>query len=176
MLSFCPTIWPEYIYLSFSARLINKRPRPPQMDHANTFLSLPNVGWTALQNPLSRVHAARAIPAHKQQAADPTDSSAMNSLAQTVQIIWNQLPSDWRKAALCVIADGHKKQAEDLIAHGSGSSNNAAVQLEYYKYLVLHPHKEASEYKKICARVYQLEEANGGRVGVGPAFWLFIKR
>jgi hypothetical protein len=31
------------------------------MDHANTFLSLPNVGWTALQNPLSRVHAAHAI-------------------------------------------------------------------------------------------------------------------
>lgn len=73
----------------------------------------------------------------------------MNSLAQTMQIIWNQLPSDWRKAALCVIADGHKKQAEDLIAHGSGSSNNAAVQLEYCKYLVLHPHKEASEYVSV---------------------------
>jgi hypothetical protein len=110
----------------------------------------------------------------------------MNSLAQTMQIIWNQLPSDWRKAALCVIADGHKKQAEDLIAHGSGSSNNAAVQLEYCKYLVLHPHKEASEYvsvykplriihilsrteeKDMCT-VHQLEEENGGRVGVGPA-------
>ncbi|KAJ7832772.1 hypothetical protein B0H14DRAFT_2802526, partial [Mycena olivaceomarginata] len=167
MLSFCPTIWPEYIYLSFSARLINKRPRPPQMDHANTFLSLPNVGWTALQNPLSRVHAAHAISVCENDFAD---SSAMNSLAQTMQIIWNQLPSDWRKAALCVIADGHKKQAEDLIAHGSKSSNNAAVQLEYCKYLVLHPHKEASEYKKICARVHQLEEANGGRAGVGPAF------
>ncbi|KAJ7792303.1 hypothetical protein B0H14DRAFT_3160313 [Mycena olivaceomarginata] len=188
MLSFCPTIWPEYIYLSFSARLINKRPRPPQMDHANTFLSLPNVGWTALQNPLSRVHAAHAISAHERQAADPTGNptrvheSKLWLNQRFCRFVRDELvgpndannmepaPSDWRKAALCVIADGHKKQAEDLIAHGSKSSNNAAVQLEYCKYLVLHPHKEASEYKKICARVHQLEEANGGRAGVGPAF------
>jgi hypothetical protein len=31
------------------------------MDHTTTFLSLPNVGWTPLQNALSRVHAAHAI-------------------------------------------------------------------------------------------------------------------
>ncbi|KAJ6580748.1 hypothetical protein B0H19DRAFT_1112269 [Mycena capillaripes] len=72
------------------------------------------------------------------------------------QTIWDNLP-------FRAIAEAHKREAEALVARGSletdSTTNNAAVCIEYYKYLQLYPHKEDTEYKYIFSRVHVLERA-----------------
>ncbi|KAJ7820575.1 hypothetical protein B0H14DRAFT_2599873 [Mycena olivaceomarginata] len=57
------------------------------------------------------------------------------SAQRAAQTLWSKLP-------LRAIAEAHKREAERLIAEGSvddSTSNNAAICLEYYKYLQLFP-------------------------------------
>ncbi|KAF7345539.1 hypothetical protein MVEN_01572600 [Mycena venus] len=93
------------------------------------------------------------------------DDFSLKRLAQNAkQTLWNKLP-------LRAIAEAHKREAESLLIRGglddsANASNNAAVCLEYYKYLQLSPDKDSDEYRRVFQRVYELEQVVDG----SPAF------
>ncbi|KAF7345547.1 hypothetical protein MVEN_01573400 [Mycena venus] len=84
---------------------------------------------------------------------------------QAMRAVFNDHP-------LCAIAEEHRKKAEALAAKPDGNPdagfNNNAVYNEYCKYLILHPHTESPEYRKIFARVYDLEQARNAPADESP--------
>ncbi|KAJ6471886.1 hypothetical protein C8R45DRAFT_1104112 [Mycena sanguinolenta] len=79
----------------------------------------------------------------------------------------------WEKLPLRAIAEAHEREAERIMALGhpdDSASNNAAVYVEYCKYLKLYPDRDSPEYDKIAKRVCLLEQLFDGKTAEQSSF------
>ncbi|KAF7345550.1 hypothetical protein MVEN_01573700 [Mycena venus] len=94
--------------------------------------------------------------------AEPVESTNNPGLHSIRTLVQQAMRAVFNDHPLCAIAEEHRKKAEALAAKPDGNPdvgfNNDAVYNEYCKYLILHPHTESPEYRKIFARVYDLEQ------------------